>query len=137
MRALPQRSVKTVKIIFEVLRKRNNEKITRWKISFSIYKMHFYFIFLLFELLLILNLITFLFSFILNNLKCYKSLSWSFTNHLGFLIATEQHTRNFLSVWELALLMFGGLFFLSFWPSLLWGAITFSFLICFWRLLVC
>jgi hypothetical protein len=34
-----------------------------------------------------------------------------FTNHLGTLIATEQHTRNVFSVQESTFVMFGGLFF--------------------------
>jgi len=65
MRALPQ----AIEIIFEVQRKRSNEKITTTKISFSVYKTRF--LPLLFAPLLLSNLITFL--FILNNLKCYRS----------------------------------------------------------------
>jgi hypothetical protein len=43
--------LKALEIIFEVQRKRNNEKITRRKISFSTSKMFFFFFsFLLFEL---------------------------------------------------------------------------------------
>ncbi len=57
-------------------------------------------------------------------------LSW--TNHLSTLIATEQHTKNFLGVQKLAFAVFRWKFvFLSSWPPLLWGAITFSFLIHF------
>jgi hypothetical protein len=56
MEALPQ----PVEIIFEVQRKRSNEKITRRKISFSTYKTLSFF-FLLFEPLLFSNIITFLF----------------------------------------------------------------------------
>jgi hypothetical protein len=37
---------------------------------------------------------------------------------------------------ELAFITFGGLFFLSFWPPLLWGAITFSIFFHFYRFLV-
>ncbi len=33
--------------------------------------------------------------FILNDLKCYRSATFSSTNHFGTLIATEQHTRIF------------------------------------------
>jgi len=58
MGALPQALV----IIFEVQRReRINEKITRRKISFSAYKTRYFFFFLLFEILLLSNLITFLF----------------------------------------------------------------------------
>jgi hypothetical protein len=40
MKALPQ----ALEIIFEVQRKRSNEKVTRKKISFPTYKQHFFFI---------------------------------------------------------------------------------------------
>jgi len=63
MGALPQ----ALEIIFEVQRKKNNEKITRGKISFPTYKMFF---FPLFGLVLFSNLITFL---ILIHLKRFKS----------------------------------------------------------------
>jgi hypothetical protein len=66
MGALPQ----ALKIIFEVQRKRSNEKITRRKISFPTYKTHF-FSFFLFEPPLLSNLITFLF---LIHLKQFKVL---------------------------------------------------------------
>jgi hypothetical protein len=46
-----------------------------------------------------------------NDLKCYRGTTWSSTNHLWTLIATEQHTKNFLSVWKLALVVFSDLFF--------------------------
>jgi len=55
MEALPQPG----EIIFEVQRKRSNEKITRRKISFPTYKTLFFS--LLFEPLLFSNIITFLF----------------------------------------------------------------------------
>jgi hypothetical protein len=42
MGALPQ----TLEIIFEMQRKKNNEKIKRRKISFSTYKTHFFSFFL-------------------------------------------------------------------------------------------
>jgi hypothetical protein len=45
------------------------------------------------------------------------------TNHFWTLMSTKQHTRNFWGVQEPAFITFHGLFF---WPSLLWGAITFS-----------
>jgi hypothetical protein len=46
---------------------------------------------------------------ILSDLKCNRSAFSSFTNHLGTLTTTEQHTRN--SWGDQALLVFGGLFF--------------------------
>jgi hypothetical protein len=57
MGVLPQ----ALEIIFEVQRKKNNEKIIRTKISFPTCKTHFYFYFSLFESLLFSNFITFLF----------------------------------------------------------------------------
>jgi hypothetical protein len=39
----------------------------------------------------------------LNDLKCYRGVTFSSTNHLGTLITTEQHTKNFLGDWESAL----------------------------------
>jgi uncharacterized membrane protein len=59
-----------LEIIFEVQRKKNNEKITRRKINFSAYKMCFCFFF--WGSLLLSNPITFLFLIHLNDLKCYK-----------------------------------------------------------------
>jgi hypothetical protein len=43
------------------------------------------------------------------SLNCYRSTTWSFTNHLGTLIAT--HKRNFCAVLELAFVMFHYYFF--------------------------
>jgi len=98
MRMLPQ----ALEIIFEVQRKKNNEKITRRKLSFSTYKMIF-FLFLLFGRLLLSKLLTFSFLVILNDLKCYRSAIFSFINHLSTVITTEQHTNNFWGVWKPAL----------------------------------
>jgi len=94
----------------------------------------FFFFFVFFWPLLLSTLITFL--LILNDLKCYKSTTWSSTNHLGTLIAREQHTRNFLSVQELAFVVLGGLFCWVLDP-LYFEVLTFPFLIYFWWLLVC
>ncbi len=82
---------------FEVERKTRNEEIARGKISFPTYKMHFFFFFLLFGPFLLSKLLSY-FLFILNDLKFYRSTTLSSTNHLWTLIATEQHTRNFLGV---------------------------------------
>jgi hypothetical protein len=57
MVVLPQ----ALEIIFEVQMKRSNEKITKRKISFSIYKTFFFPFFLLFGPLTLSDLITFLF----------------------------------------------------------------------------
>jgi hypothetical protein len=63
MGALPQ----GLKIIFEMQRKRTHEKVTKRKISFSAYKILFFF--LLFEPLLLPILITFLFLIHFNQFK--------------------------------------------------------------------
>jgi hypothetical protein len=55
-----------LEILFEVQRKKINEKTTRRKISFPTYKMHF-FIFYFFEPLLLSNVIIYL--FIINRFK--------------------------------------------------------------------
>jgi hypothetical protein len=52
--------LQALEIIFEVQRKKSNEKITRKKIGFPTYK-NFFFFLRLFEPLLFSNLITFLF----------------------------------------------------------------------------
>ncbi len=70
-------------------------------------------------------------NFILNDLKWYRSTTFSCTNHLWTLIAIEQHTRNFWCSRN-GFAMFCGL---SFWvldPSTLGGSLTFSFPINFW-----
>jgi hypothetical protein len=100
-------------------KERISEKIARWKISFSAYRTLFYFIFLFFWPFLLSDLITFL--FILNDLKCYKSTTWSSTNHLWTLIAREKHTRNFFECFEINLCSVRWFVLLSSWPPLLWG----------------
>jgi len=60
MGALPQ----ALEIVFEVQRKRSNEKITSKKKSFPTYKMRFFFFcLLLFGPLLLLNIISFFISY--------------------------------------------------------------------------
>jgi len=111
------------KIIFEVQRKRSIEKITRRKNKlFNLQNAVF-----LFGPLLLLNLIIFLF---LIHFKRFTT--WSFTNHLGILIAIEQHTRKFFWCLGIGLCSMWWFVFLSSWPPLLWGAITFSIILCFW-----
>jgi hypothetical protein len=87
MGALPQ----ALEFVFEVQRKKNNEKIETRKISFLVYKMWFFFLF-----------------WTPPTLKSHnRSATQISTNHLCTLIATKQHkshkARNFLGVWELAL----------------------------------
>jgi hypothetical protein len=71
------------------------------------------------------------FFFILNDVKCYRSTTLSSTNSLGTIIAIEKHKRKFLGVQELVVVCS-----FQFLTPLLWGAITFSFLIYFWRFLM-
>jgi hypothetical protein len=49
--------------------------------------------------------------FILSDLKCHVSVTSSSINHLSTLIVTKQHIRNFVGVWELVFVAFGGFFF--------------------------
>jgi hypothetical protein len=81
------------------------------------------------------------FSFLKADLKCYKSITWSFTNHLWTLVITKQHKRNFLGVWESTFCNVQWFFFWVLDPFYFEGLLTFSFLICLWwllrRLLVC
>jgi hypothetical protein len=89
---------------------------------------HFFLLLLLFWTLLTFKPRKFFYIlFILNNLKCYRSITWNSTNHLSTLLAIEPHTRifkclgiGFCNIWWFV--------FLRFWPPLLWGAITFSIL---------
>jgi hypothetical protein len=77
--ALPQ----ALEIIFEVQRKTSNEKIARRKISFSTYKTSFFFLFSSLCTRPTFRAHKFLvFLFILNDLKCYRSTTFSSTNHL-------------------------------------------------------
>jgi hypothetical protein len=121
MWVLPQ----AVEIIFEVQRKRSNEKITRKKKSFSTYKKRMFFFFsFLFGPLLLLNLIIFYFLFILNNLKCYKNIPWSFTNHFS----TNNNGATYKEFFEClgtGLCNVWSFFFWSFWPLLLWRVVRF------------
>jgi hypothetical protein len=74
--------------IFEVQRKRSNNKKTN-KLS-NLHNMVFFFFFgslwtpPTFKAHYFFNVL-----FILNDLKCYRSATWSFTNHLGTAIAIE------------------------------------------------
>ncbi len=95
MGVLPQ----ALKIIFQVQRKRNNEKIARRKLSFQIYKMCFFSL----EPSYFQSLQLSYFLFILNDLKFYRNTTLSFTNHFGILVARKQHTKNFLDFQESAL----------------------------------
>ncbi len=101
------------------------------KISFFQIAKCVFFHFSLFWPLLFSNHITFFFKFILNNLKCYRSTTWSFTNHLGSLLVTES-----FGCFEPAFVVFSGFFFEFLTPFIL-GVITFSLLIRFRQLLVC
>jgi len=69
------------------------------------------------------------FLFIHDNLKCYLSATWSSKSHVWTQITAEQHTSNCLGVQELVFVVFDGLIFLSSWPPLLWGVVTFSFIL--------
>jgi hypothetical protein len=99
-----------LEIIFEVQRKRSNEKITRRKISLPTYKTCFFFP-LIIGTLLLSNLITFLFFIHFKRFKVLQCTIWSSTNHLGTLITTKQHTRNLFWCLRISFVMFGGLFF--------------------------
>jgi len=134
MGALPQ----ALGISFEMQRKRSNEKITRRKYAFQLTK-HVFFIFFSF---LWISLIFkphnfFIFLFILNDLKCYRSTTWSSTNHLGTLIAIESNIQGMSWVFGNRLLWCLVDCLFEFLTPLLWRARTFSFLIRFWQLLVC
>jgi hypothetical protein len=87
-------------IIFKVQKTMSNEKIAKGKISFPTHKAHFF----SFWTPLTFKAFNFLISYsFLNDLKCYRGVTFSSTNHLGTLITTEQHTKNFLGDWESAL----------------------------------
>ncbi len=122
-----------LEIIFEVQMKRNNEKIARRKISFPTHKTCFFFFFL--DPSYFQSFYLFHFLSILNDLKCYKSATFSSTNHVWTLITTKQLQfffgwlgLSFSNVWWFV--------FLNSWPPLIWGAKIFSILICFWWFLV-
>jgi len=91
--------------------KNNKEK----KKLFNLQNMFFFF---LFGPLLLSNLITFLF---LIHFRWFK----------------YEHTRDLLGVLRTDFDSVQWFVFLSSWPSLLCGAVIFSFHICFWQLLVC
>jgi hypothetical protein len=118
--------------------KRSNEKIARRKMSFLTHKMHFFsFYFLLFGPLLLSKLSNFLISrSFLNYLKCYRRATFNSRNGFWTLIATKQHPRNFFERLRMGFVLFNGLFLWVFDSLLLWGAVTFSILIFFWRFLM-
>jgi len=83
-----------LQIIFEMQSQQTGEKWVVKKILFCIVKHDLFHFSSVWPLLL--N-----FLFILNDLKCYRSVAWSFANHLSTLIATF---KEFLRVfWELLL----------------------------------
>jgi hypothetical protein len=78
---LPQ----ALEIVFEMKRKRSNEKITRRrkkKKKLSNLRNTFFSVLLLFGPLLLSKLLTFSFLVHLTNLKCYWIATFSSTNHL-------------------------------------------------------
>ncbi len=78
------------------------------------------------------------FLFILNDLKCYRSATWSSKNHLWTLIVIKNIYKEFFrcSVTDLCNECLVVCFFEFLTPFTL-GAITFSILIHFWQLSVC
>jgi len=86
-----------LEIILEVQTKRSNENIT-----FQLTK-HVYLFISPWTPLTFKSHNFFNFLFILNYLKCYRCIIWKFIYHIRTLIATEHHTRKFLSVQESAL----------------------------------
>jgi hypothetical protein len=110
------------------LKKKKTNKNWRKKISLL---QNIFFFFLLFGPFLLSKFITFSFFFILNDLKCYKNVALSSAYNLCTIITIEQHKRNFLGVQELVVVCCFELLTL-----LLWGGITFSFLIHFWQFLI-
>jgi hypothetical protein len=121
MRALPQ----ALEFVFEVQKKRSNEKIARKKKSFPTYKMFFSFFFFLFlGPLLFLNLITFLFFIHFQRFKMLHE------HHLKFYKSSFSSNSNITTYKEFfgclgpASIAFNS-FFLT--PSIL-GVITFSIL---------
>jgi hypothetical protein len=99
MGVLPQ----ALEIIFEVQMKMGNEKLARRKLSFATHKTSFFLFFFSLDPSYSQSFELSHFLFIFNDLKCNRSTTFSSRNHLRTLLATEQHTRNLLSVWELAL----------------------------------
>jgi len=73
MGALPQAQ----EIVFKVQKKLSNEKIAKRKISFPTHKDAFF----SFGPLQLSKLLTFSFLIILNDLKSYRSVTFSSTNH--------------------------------------------------------
>jgi hypothetical protein len=125
---LPQ----ALEIMFEVHRKRSNEKITREKQNFQLTRHFFSSFFLHFFSLdpsYFKTLINFLFHIILNDLKCYRNTTWSSN-------INKATYKEFLGCSETGLCSVLW-FFLKFLNPLLWGPVTFSFLIHFKQLLVC
>jgi hypothetical protein len=109
---------------FELQMKRSNEKIVRRKIAFQLTK-HFFFSF-------------FLFFFLFGPFLLSKFLTFSFLVHFKwFKVLYRHHLQLYTSYWNfnnnratykeifgwlgLCVVMFDGLFFLSFWGPLLWG----------------
>jgi hypothetical protein len=97
--------LQVLEIILEVQRKRNNEKIIELTKHVSF----------LFSSLWIPPTFKprnfFYFLFIWNDLKCYRSPTWNYTNYFWTLIGIYQHTWNVLGVQKPTLVVFNGLFF--------------------------
>jgi hypothetical protein len=99
--------------------------------------MIFSFLFFLFGPLILSNLIIIIIIINLNDLKCYRSATWSYTkscSNLNTNRATYKEVSgctgiSFFSVWWFV--------FFSFWLPLLWRVVTFSFVILFGPFLVC
>jgi hypothetical protein len=77
-----------LEILFEMQRKRSNEKIARRKICISTHKTCIFSFFFSLDPSYFQSFLLSHFLFNLNNLKCYRSATLSLTNHLWALIAT-------------------------------------------------
>ncbi len=88
-----------IQITFEMQSQGTSHKRAVKKIRIFQIAKHFFFNFFHCDHLLLSNLITFLF-ILINDLKCYRSATWSSINHLSILIATK-HTRNYFDARKL------------------------------------
>ncbi len=103
--------------------KDQSKKSSKENTFFQIVK-HGFFHFSSFWPLLLSNLITFLFlNHFKKKFKCYRSITWSSTNHLGILIAIEQHTKKFFGVLGTGLCSVQWFVFLKFLDPLYFGGL--------------
>ncbi len=124
--------LQTLEIIFEVQRKRINEKITRKKKLPNIQNMFFFLFFSSLDPSYLRISQLFYFLFILNGFKMLYKHHLKFYKSSLYFNSNKTTYKKFFGCLGTSLRNIWWFVFLNYWPPLLWGAIIFSIIFHFW-----